>query len=107
MDGNSRVKVIVAMLRNHSHIREIKSKPVVLQWFDDNAVSGISDICDRIWIAEELVSYDNRNENNADMPDVPDSNQGTGLKTSYNGDLGSGCGKEFEPYWYKHHNCEV
>jgi hypothetical protein len=31
-------------------------------------------------ISEELVSYDNRNENDADMPDVPDSNQERALK---------------------------
>ena len=50
MDGNSRVKVIVGMLRNHSQIREIKSKPVVLQWFGD-AASGISgtSASDLIW----------------------------------------------------------
>ena len=29
--GNSRLQSIVTMLRNHSHVREIKSKPVVLQ----------------------------------------------------------------------------
>ena len=49
--GNRKIQVILDMLRNHSHIKEIKSKPVVLQWV--SSVSDISDICDMDSIIEK------------------------------------------------------
>ena len=104
MDGNSRIKVIVGMLRNHSQIKEVKSKPVVLQW-NSTAVSGISGTTASDLISEELVSYDNRNENDADMPDVPDSNQELALKPRIIETCGR-CGEELEAFYMKNHRCE-
>ena len=65
--GNSRLQSIVAMLRNHSHIREIKSKPVVLQWI--GPVSDVSDICDMDLGSKELVSVDKREQNTQNQND--------------------------------------
>ncbi len=70
--GNRRVHVVVDMLRNHSSVKEIKSKPLVLQWID--AASDTSDICDADLVSEELVSYDNREEKPSNQNDIKNEN---------------------------------
>ena len=54
MEHNFKVKTVVNMLRNHSRIREVNSRPIVLQWIEaeksneDSVLSDDSDDSDAI-----------------------------------------------------------
>lgn len=61
LKNNRILQVVVGMLRNHSNIKEIKNKPMVLQWL--GSVSDTCDICDGDTKSKNIVSYDERQSN--------------------------------------------
>ena len=50
ISGNFKVKYVVDMLRIHTNVKEVGSKPLILQWINGNSLglSDVSDVCDAI-----------------------------------------------------------
>jgi hypothetical protein len=71
IERNIKVRVIIDMLRNHSQVKEISRKPVVLQW--DGILSDNNDNNDTDKESEEkLLDVDNRNKTISELSELSD-----------------------------------
>jgi MoxR-like ATPase len=71
IEHNIKVRVIIDMLRNHSQVKEISRKPVVLQW--DGILSDNNDNNDTDKESEEkLLDVDNRNKTISELSELSD-----------------------------------